>query len=38
MISPTRRLIYTIAGDKIQIMAILLEWMSHKDYNRRSNY
>lgn len=32
------RLIYTIAGDKIQIMAILLEWMSHKDYNRRFNY
>ena len=32
------RLIYTIAGDKVEILAIILEWMSHKEYERRFNY
>lgn len=32
------RLIYTIVGSKIQILAIVLEWMTHKEYERRFNY
>jgi Txe/YoeB family toxin of Txe-Axe toxin-antitoxin module len=32
------RLIYTIANSKICILSIILEWMSHKDYERRFNY
>ena len=32
------RLIYTLTGDKIEIMAIILEWMSHKQYEKRFGY
>jgi len=32
------RLIYTIAKDEIKIMAIILEWMDHKNYERRFNF
>ena len=32
------RLIYTIASDEIKIMSIILEWFSHKDYERRFKY
>jgi len=32
------RLIYTIAGNKVQILAIVLDWMTHKEYERRFNY
>ena len=28
------RLIYSVAGDKIEIIAAVLEWMNHKDYER----
>ncbi|MFH0837167.1 MAG: hypothetical protein V1870_03490 [Candidatus Aenigmatarchaeota archaeon] len=32
------RLIYTIAKDEIKIMAIILEWFDHKDYEKRFGY
>ena len=32
------RLIYTIAKDEVKIMAILLEWFDHKNYERRFGY
>lgn len=32
------RLIYTINGSEIEVVAILLEWMSHKEYERRFGY
>jgi Txe/YoeB family toxin of Txe-Axe toxin-antitoxin module len=32
------RLIYSIKNNKIQILSIILEWMSHKDYERKFNY
>jgi Txe/YoeB family toxin of Txe-Axe toxin-antitoxin module len=28
------RLIYSIGGDKIEILAIVLDWMNHKEYER----
>jgi hypothetical protein len=32
------RLIYSIASDEFDIIVILLEWLSHKEYERRFNY
>ncbi len=32
------RLIYTIVGDEIEIISVLLEWFSHKDYEKRFKY
>ncbi len=32
------RLIYTLNGDKIEVISIILEWMSHKEYERRFKY
>ncbi|WP_287950530.1 type II toxin-antitoxin system YoeB family toxin [Acidiplasma sp.] len=32
------RLIYSVAGDEIEIIAILLEWFSHKEYEKRFHY
>jgi len=32
------RLIYTIQNQDIQIVTIVLEWFSHKDYERRFGY
>lgn len=32
------RLIYTVANNNICVITIVLEWMSHKDYERRFNY
>ncbi|HEV8289578.1 MAG TPA: hypothetical protein VGQ00_01340 [Candidatus Norongarragalinales archaeon] len=32
------RLTYTIFGNNIKITSILLEWMSHKDYEKRFGY
>lgn len=29
------RLLYSVARDEVIIVAIVLEWMSHKDYERR---
>jgi Txe/YoeB family toxin of Txe-Axe toxin-antitoxin module len=28
------RLLYTLGGDGIEIIAIILDWMDHKDYER----
>lgn len=32
------RLIYTIEANEVTIMGIILEWMTHKEYERRFNY
>jgi hypothetical protein len=32
------RLIYTIRGGKAIVVSIILEWMTHKEYERRFNY
>lgn len=32
------RLIYTIKNDKIDILSVILEWLDHKEYERRFNY
>lgn len=32
------RLIYSVANGEIQILSIILEWMSHKDYEKRFGY
>ena len=32
------RLVYTIVGDEVRIVSVILEWMSHKEYERRFNY
>ena len=32
------RLIYSVANDEVCIISILLEWMNHKDYEKRFNY
>jgi len=32
------RLIYSVAGDGVCIISIILEWMDHKNYERRFNY
>ena len=32
------RLIYSVAGSEVSIVAIILEWLPHKDYERRFKY
>jgi Txe/YoeB family toxin of Txe-Axe toxin-antitoxin module len=32
------RLIYTLVGDEIEIISIILEWFDHKEYERRFKY
>jgi hypothetical protein len=32
------RVIYTIETDEIKIVSIILEWFSHKDYEKRFKY
>jgi Txe/YoeB family toxin of Txe-Axe toxin-antitoxin module len=32
------RLIYSIRGGKAFVVSIILEWLSHKEYNKRFNY
>ena len=32
------RLLYTIRGNEIEIISILIEWVSHKDYERKFRY
>jgi len=32
------RLIYTIAGDEVKILNVILEWMNHTKYERRFGY
>ncbi len=32
------RLIYSVTGDEVSIVSIILEWFDHKDYERRFSY
>ncbi|MCH8823256.1 MAG: type II toxin-antitoxin system RelE/ParE family toxin [Planctomycetes bacterium] len=32
------RLIYSIRGGEVIVVSIVLEWMTHKEYNRRFGY
>ena len=32
------RLLYTIKGDDIMIISVLIEWLDHKNYERRFGY
>lgn len=32
------RLLYSVARDEIVVIAIVLEWLPHKEYERRFNY
>jgi Txe/YoeB family toxin of Txe-Axe toxin-antitoxin module len=32
------RLIYTLKGNEVEIVSIILEWFSHKDYEKRFKY
>ncbi|PIT84771.1 hypothetical protein COU37_01620 [Candidatus Micrarchaeota archaeon CG10_big_fil_rev_8_21_14_0_10_45_29] len=32
------RIVYTIKGNEIEIVAIILEWFSHKQYEKRFGY
>ena len=32
------RLLYSVAGDKVQIVSIVLEWLDHKSYEKRFKY
>jgi Txe/YoeB family toxin of Txe-Axe toxin-antitoxin module len=32
------RLLYSVAGSKVAIISIILEWMNHKEYEKRFNY
>jgi hypothetical protein len=32
------RLMYTVAGDGTQVIALIIEWLPHKEYERRFGY
>ena len=32
------RLIYSVANNEVTVISIILEWMDHKDYERRFKY
>lgn len=32
------RLLYTIVGDEVKIVSVILEWLSHKEYERGFKY
>ncbi|MBN2589597.1 MAG: hypothetical protein JXA96_07035 [Sedimentisphaerales bacterium] len=32
------RLIYSVTNGQVCVLSIILEWMNHKDYERRFNY
>ena len=32
------RLMYSVAGDRAQVVTLVLEWLSHKEYERRFGY
>ena len=32
------RLLYTIKGETVRILTIILEWITHKDYERKVKY
>ena len=37
-LSSSWRLMYSVAGNNIEILAIVLEWLPHKEYERRFGY
>jgi mRNA-degrading endonuclease RelE of RelBE toxin-antitoxin system len=37
-IDPDYRLIYTIRGTDIEVMSVILEYLDHKEYNKRFGY
>lgn len=32
------RLTYTLSGDSVKIVSVILEWMTHKEYEKRFGY
>ena len=32
------RLVYTVKGSEVEILAVFIEWMSHTEYERRFGY
>ena len=32
------RLVYTLSGNEVEIISIILEWFSHKDYEKKFKY
>ncbi|MBI5553186.1 MAG: hypothetical protein HY917_00415 [Candidatus Diapherotrites archaeon] len=32
------RLIYTVKGNEVQVLTVILEWVEHKDYERKFGY
>lgn len=32
------RLIYTVKGNQLEILSLIIEWFDHKDYERRFKY
>lgn len=32
------RLLYTVVGNEVKIVSVILEWMTHKEYERRFGY
>ena len=32
------RLMYTVAGDEMTVIALIIEWLPHKEYERRFGY
>jgi hypothetical protein len=34
----TEQLMYLVAGDGTQVITLVLEWLPHKEYGRRSGY
>ncbi len=32
------RIVYTVESDEVMIMSIILEWFTHKDYEKRFKY
>lgn len=32
------RMLYSVANDEVHVISIVLDWMSHKQYNKKFNY
>ena len=32
------RVLYTLIGNEIKVISVILEWLDHKDYEKRFNY
>lgn len=37
-LDPNYRLVYTVRGTEIEVMSVILEYLDHKDYNKRFGY